>query len=534
MTRLLRPLWLLPILVLLAVSLGAIAAASPAAASSTQVTIMEQDSLLKTNLSAGLADFKSLGVDVIPFEVNWDAIAPDPNSTRVPAHYNGSNPADDPARNWEFLDSFVRGATADGFTVALTLDGPAPRWAEGYGLPRGDTSGSWRPNPNEFGAFARAVATRYSGHYTPRGAHSPLPAVRFWMIWNEPNYGGGNLTPETLDGGRIQSAANLYRELVAQAWSSLMSTGHRGNTILFGQTAPHGRATGGVYLNEAPLRFIQALYCTNVSFQELRGSLARANGCPTTPAASRRFRAENPGLFQSSGFAAHLYSQDTVPGKLFDDRCTTGQDRAEYADLGTIAKLEATLVRLRRLYGSPARVPLWDTEFGYQTDPPQAYSCKGNSIPISPALAAYYMNWAEYIHYQSPYMESYDQYELVDAANGQFATGLELFDGRALPGLGAFRTPLFMPQTSGRAGQPLIVWGGVRPAPVDGVSRVQIQFQTHDRGAWRTVRTVSITNPRGYIDVRQGFGTSGSVRLEWVDPLSGVSYTSRQVQLSIR
>jgi hypothetical protein len=68
---------------------------------------------------------------------------------------------------------------------------------------------------------------------------------------------------------------------------------------------------------------------------------------------------------------------------------------------------------------------------------------------------------------------------------------------------------------------------------------VQIQFQRGSRGAFRTLRTVTIGNPRGYFDLRVTFPASGSVRLAWTypsrDPLltpSGVSPGQRDTVYS--
>ena len=53
--------------------------------------------------------------------------------------------------------------------------------------------------------------------------------------------------------------------------------------------------------------------------------------------------------------------------------------------------LEATLDRLQRVYGSDTKFPIWSTEFGYLTNPPNP------QYTVTPALAAYYLNWAEYM-----------------------------------------------------------------------------------------------------------------------------------------
>jgi hypothetical protein len=63
----------------------------------------------------------------------------------------------------------------------------------------------------------------------------------------------------------------------------------------------------------------------------------------------------------------------------------------------------------------------------------------------------------------------------------------------------------------------------VRPAhyaslDVHRAQSVQIQFRTSSSGAFRTLKTVPITDPRGYFDVHVRFPASGTVRLSWSYP----------------
>src|SRR5436309_3285928 len=75
------------------------------------------------------------------------------------------------------------------------------------GRPSGNSNPHWEPSPAEFGAFVRAVATRYSGSYDPvqerlaPGDPDDLPRVSFWSIWNEPDY-GPSLAPQGVPGDR--------------------------------------------------------------------------------------------------------------------------------------------------------------------------------------------------------------------------------------------------------------------------------------------------------------------------------------------
>src|SRR5947209_322113 len=98
--------------------------------------------------------------------------------------------------------------------------------------------------------------------------------------------------------------------------------------------------------------------------------------------------------------------------------------------------------------------------------------------------------------------------------------------------------PLFLPATSARHGRALEVWGCVRPAhfaALDAGSpqHVAIQFRRGSHGSFTTADTVTLTNVRGYFDVRVKFPASGAVRLQWAYP-SGKPIYSRTVLIKVR
>src|SRR5207248_2268860 len=99
-------------------------------------------------------------------------------------------------------------------------------------------------------------------------------------------------------------------------WKALHATGHGGDTILIGETAPRGITVGdapGHFQGMVPLRFIRALYCVDANLRPLAGAAARSRGCPLDAAASKQFAAEHPALFQATGFADHPYPQGGIP-----------------------------------------------------------------------------------------------------------------------------------------------------------------------------------------------------------------------------
>jgi hypothetical protein len=483
---------------------------------------------LYTNSAANMNLLQSLGVSVVRLDMNWTAIAPDPASLRKPT-FDAKDPNAYPAASWAKYDPLIRGLTARHIGIDLALIGPPPLWAEGRGAPSRTTQPEWKPDAGAYADYAHAVGTRYSGHFTPPGASRPLPRIDFWSVWNEPNI-GSNLAPETTHAGSpVEVAPAIYRDLLNGAWSSLLATGHGRDRILIGELGPVGATVNGkpgLFAAMVPLRFLYALYCVDANYRQLRGAQASARRCPTTAAGSARFRAQNPALFRASGFAVHPYSFSSLPPNV------RLPNAPEDAELAAIPTLEATLDRLQRVYGSDTKFPLWSTEYGYITNPPN------NQYTVTPALAAYYLNWAEYLTWQDPRIKSFDNFLIADPpGTAVFATGLETPTGQAKPAFDGFRMPLYLPVTHTATKNPLLVWGDVRPAP-DAARRthrrqqVKIQFKRASGGDFITVKTVPLSGPHGYFEVRQVFPASGTVRLRWTYP-NGQTVFSRIADITL-
>jgi hypothetical protein len=475
-----------------------------------------------------LNTLRALGVDTVNVYLPWSSVAPDPNSRARPV-FDATDPAAYPASAWAVWDTIVRDTRARGMRIALALVGPPPDWASGKGAPHPSTQPEWRPSAPDFGEFVRAVGVRYSGHYTPPGASSPLPRVSFWGIWNEPNIGALGLAPEVMPHTQNEVSGILYRGMLDAAWSALHATGHGSDTILIGELAPAGATFAGapgLFGAMAPLRFLRALYCVDSSYRPLRGSAAKLRGCPATAAASATFAARNPGLFHASGFADHPYSQGLPPDAVTPDE-------PDYTELGAIDHLERVLDTIQRAYGSRTRYQIWSTEFGYQTTPPDP-----EAGTVTPAQAAYYLNWAEYLTWLDPRQRSYDQYLLIDPPGGNFATGLLTRSGTPKPGFYAYRMPLYLPVTRAARGARLLVWGCVRPAPdarrATGRPQIaQLQFRATGGVGFRTIVKIPITDRYGYFDLLQRFDSAGELRVAWRSP-DGTEAFSRTVVVSLR
>lgn len=505
-----------------ALSLGACAALpAGASASHRQITIIQDQTALQGDPSGAMAQFRALGATTVRIFMPWATIAPNAKKTRAPKHFNATNPAAYKAGNWALYDAADRAAAQDGLTIELVVTGGAPRWAEGRGVPRKNATNpfyAWKPSARAYGQFVQAVGKRYSGSYKPRGASGALPRIHLWSIWNEPNF-GEDLAPQAIKGSSVTYAPGMYRNLLRSGWSALRRTGHGRDTILIGSYAaigqnPRGPYRGGPqglpgnYGQTHPIQFVRSLYCLNANTgRKLSGSAARSQGCPVSARAKSKFRAQNPALFHASGIADHPYPSNGPPLSL------RGPDYATFPELGHLA---GTATAGTRAWHGARKWKIYNDEFGWITNPP-------NNNPkrryVSPAKAAYYMNWAEYLSWKRSFVASYDQYLLRDpSGHYPFSSGLETYKGKKKATYNAFRMPLYMPRTSFSHKQAVTVWGEARPARYGkGAQKVAIQFQAGGKGSWKTMKTVKT---KTYFSVKQKFPRSGNVRIAYRYPKS--------------
>ncbi|MGA2925455.1 MAG: hypothetical protein ABSG43_05575 [Solirubrobacteraceae bacterium] len=553
------------------VSIRLVALPARALASTNQIAIIEDDPHMLSDPVDTLAVLRKLGARVVRVNLTWSSVAPNPRSTQRPS-FNAADPGAYPASGWAAFDNIDIAAKKAGIQVDFIISGGAPRWAENWSQiapPKPNPPGplynptfAWFPSASQYGLFARAVGTRYNGKYVPNGSTTPLPRVSFWTIFNEPNF-GEDLGPQAIDGSTVPTAPGMYRQLVDAGWSALQATGHstKTDTILIGElaarglsaTKPRSQILGGLpgaYSQTKPLLFIQMLYCVNSSYQELRGRAASLVGCPTTAAGSRAFRRSNPGLFQASGFGAHPYP--LAEGQSLPPTTDGPHGDPDYTAFSQLPNLWHALDRLNAMYGSGTHFKIYNDEYGYITEPPHPPDSIGRFV--SPATAAYYINWAEYLSYKWPRVVSYMQYPVWDAGPNPgpyqgFSAGLMTAAGAPKPAFYSYRLPLFLPVTSTRSGRALEVWGGVRPAYFASLDTstaqfVQVQFQAHSRGSFTALGApLKITNRQGYFDVHVKFPTSGTVRLAWAYPkldpnflagAAGVTVYSRTVQVTVK
>lgn len=500
---------------LLASALLLLAAAPAAHASRTQEATFQDDDLLVYADPAAVArtldELDALGVDRLRITLVWRAIAPGNEQDAKPAGFDATDPGDYPPGAWNRWDTVLRLARARGMDVTFNVTVPAPDWATGTPR-RAGIDATHDPDAAEFGSFVRAAATRYDG------AHGQ-PRVDSWSIGNEPNQAGW-LTPQWVrrGGDWVEAAPRLYRALVGAAWRALEQTGHGSDTILIGETAPKGlRSARGETRSIDALRFIRRLYCLDDNLQVLRGAAAEAQACPTGDQIAT-FRRDNPGLFLATGYAHHPYELIFAP-----DRRPTHRD---WATMGNLGDLQRLLTRITHRYGSgrAGGVPLYLTEFGYQTNPP-------DRLGVSHAKQAAYLNHAEYLAWRNRSVRTLAQFLLVDdepPIARTFQSGLRTLGGRRKPAYRAYRLPIHVPDRSLHRRQRMTVWGLDRAAPDGARPTAQVQFRARGSKRWRRVATVRGEGVKGYVHRRVRAPGTGLVRLRWDRG------TSRAVSVRVR
>jgi hypothetical protein len=244
---------------------------------------------------------------------------------------------------------------------------------------------------------------------------------------------------------------------------------------------------------------------------------ASALGCPAGAAGHGRFAAEHPVLFDATGWAHHPYELTFSPHQAPLHR--------DWVTIANLPRLTSTLSRALRRYGRPrpGGLPLYLTEFGYQTNPPDRFG-------VSWAQQAAYLNESEFRAYVNPAVRTLGQFLLRDDGGDvglTFQSGLLTHGGGRKPSYDAFELPVYLPQARFVRGENLRVWGMARCAPNDTAQEVGVEFHPLRSAAWRRVATLRAGGGYGYVDGRVRFPGSGVMRLRWGD------HASREVSVRL-
>jgi hypothetical protein len=479
--------------------LAALLLASPAAANHNQESIFQDDGVLQQSgadaQKSGLQQMKDLGADTIHVLVGWRRMAPSPDSRTKPAGFDASDPAAYPAGTFDLLDALVRQARADGLDLIFTPTSSIPDWASRCSTSQARKGKVYTcdPDPADFQQFVTALGRHFTGDLE----------VKRWSVWNEPNFKGW-LRPQftRVRGQVVANGAILYRNLLRAGIAGLQASGHGGDAIYAGETAPIGQIRGSESTNNmAPGLFDRRAFCLDDNLKPLRGSDAKTYECTSFKRLAIR------------GFSHHPY---TKGGSLAP---TTGVRNADEITLNYIGRLEQILNAAARYGRIPRSTPIYSTEYGFQTDPPDKF------FGVSLDKQATYINEADYMSWRESRIRSVAQYNLIDdASTAGFNTGLvfnpNTNNGVAKPSYDAYRTPIFVINH----GSTVDVWGQARPAGPN--QKVDIQVGSGDQ--FSTVQTVQ-TGTQGYFFVSGLQKPTGSWRLSWTDK-AGMTFVSRDAK----
>jgi hypothetical protein len=260
--------------------------------------------------------YRALGVEVLRVNLYWGDIL-GVAKRRRPA--NPRNPAD-PAYDWSVYDATVRRAQANRIRMVFSILF-TPRWA---GARRNRAPRRMADLRN----FAIAAAIRYSGRFRPIPDAQPLPAVRYWLAWNEPNNPVFLYPQFRRVGSRyFVWSPRIYSQMCNAIYSGIKAVS-RANKIGCGVTAPRGNNSGrNRRPSISPIFFAQGM---------------------------NRWRA------RYDAFAHHPYYSHRSESPTY--RPTKKGSTA--VQLGNINDLVRVIGRKR----------LWITEYGYQTKPDRVFA----------------------------------------------------------------------------------------------------------------------------------------------------------------
>ena len=318
-------------LVLALFVLGALAAPAAMAAERMWVGFHDDPSFRWVgNRSARIQKAAQGNAAIIRLLVQWNLAA----KTR-PA--NAADPFD-PAYIFDDVDEALRTAQDNDQEVILTISG-TPKWANG-----GKNPNVMPQNVSDFTAFSRAIASRYSGRYMG------FPFVRFWSVWNEPNL-QGFLSPQFDSQGRSIAPAN-YAKLYAASYAGIKA-GNPMAKVAIGETSARGSdKPGGLRPTHSPGKFAELV--------------AKAN----------------PKLkFDAWSHHPYPFNPNSPPTQVV---------KWPNVALTTLPRFDESL----KTWFKRKSVPIWITEYGHQTNPPDAlgvsYETQASYIQQSMSIATSY------------------------------------------------------------------------------------------------------------------------------------------------
>jgi hypothetical protein len=361
--------------VALAVSVSTLSASTTS--KSMLVGIYDEGVTLYGQPASTFASFKSLHAQVLRLNLHWAAIA-----QNKPINPNDPN---DSAYNWGLDDQAVQNATKDGIQVLFSII-DTPGWANG-GAGRTHVAS----NPADLRNFALAAATRYSGTWTATSG-ARLPAVHLWTAWNEPNNPVFLQPQYRYVGGKwvVQSAID-YTKICEAVYAGVHAAGVSGDRVACGLTAPRGNDNPGQSrASVSPLTFMRAAHAA--------------------------------GLRHFDAWAHHPYAVSPAESP---------SSKPNSAKTVTLGNIQTLIDLVTRYYGAK---PIWITEYGWQTNPPDRF------FGVSWSKQSSYLTQAFAIARKNPRIQLMLWFLLRDEPNvSGWQSGLETVTGQKKPAYAAFQ-----------------------------------------------------------------------------------------------
>ncbi len=349
------------------------------------VGLYDEGATLYGNPAAVFPVFRALHAQVIRLNLHWGgpaAVAP----TRP------LDPVDpnDSAYDWAPYDRAVQYAARYGLQVLFSIVG-TPSWASGA------TGWNHAPrNPRDLRDFAVAAATRYSGTWTSTDG-ARLPAVHLWVAWNEPNNPVFLVPQYRRVGGKwVVESAIEYAKICNAIYSGIHAARVPGEQVACGVTAPRGNNNpSGARASVSPLVFVRALHAA--------------------------------GLERFDAFAHHPYAVSPTETPAEKPRSVAGKAPTAV----TLGNIDTLISLVTRYWG---RKPIWITEYGYQTNPPDRFA----GVPW--AKQAQYLTQSFAIARANPRITLMLWFLLRDEPDlAGWQSGLETVTGKKKPAFAAFQ-----------------------------------------------------------------------------------------------
>ncbi len=337
-------------LALLFAALGCLVAAPSAHAFEGLESVFQDDDLLihapPDVVDKNMAELAKLGVDRIRVSAIWRDMAPlsEPNDATDPSAYPLDRIGD--------IDRTIQAAYRNGLMVLFNIRGGAPDWAMPKRPPGLEDEDAYKPNIRMWNEFVQAMGRRYNGNFVTRAGNA-LPRVNAWSIWNEPNW-PSLLQPQSRKGKPY--SPHLYRRLFRAASRGLRGTGHGSDIILLGETAPLGVDEPGPTRSVKAALFYRELFCLDERLKPLKTKCGDF---------------DKRGPLLADGVAHHPYPVLAPPEYHSPD--------SGYIRLGDRNRFVRILDAAERYGRLPGRLPIWYTEFGYQTRPPDPTAASPSS-----------------------------------------------------------------------------------------------------------------------------------------------------------